>query len=156
MRSTRTGVLVTGALLAGVLVTPAAASATQHYFARHIQTTCVATPNPYTGEYLIAARTRWRMGTNPDVKNNLRSLKLQARLIATTSGSNWTRSWRTSELKNVSADGANDRTNWVTTDTMSSTQDWNVQIKLTWNRRGKPDWHHEVKWAFDESFCKTG
>ena len=126
-----------------------------HHWKKFVSMGCYAKPNPYTGGYLIAANPRWRMGTHAHKKNNLRSLKLSARLIPTTSGLNLPRNWHSTERKNVSADGANDLQLGVLTDYMSDSYDWNVEVKFQWHRRGKPDWKSTHVFTWNETFCAT-
>jgi hypothetical protein len=147
--------LVTLALAVAGLAGPGSAQAS-HHFHEFITLGCKSKPNPYTGDLLIAAHPVFRMGTKAHHKNNLRAMKVSARLIPTTPGLNWTRRWTTNQFSNVRPDAVNYKQIGVFTEYQSITQDWNVQVKLRWHRRGKPDWKYAVTWRFEEGLCGGG
>jgi hypothetical protein len=123
-------------------------------------TECVSEPNPHSDGYLIAAKPRWRIGTIPHKKNNLRSITLRTRLIPAGTGDdaafrNWTRNWHSFTTRNVSADGPNDKHMWLTSESQSNYYDWDVQIDIKWDRRHKRDWHFKTSYGFNEGFCAT-
>jgi hypothetical protein len=41
----------------------------------------------------------------------------------------------------------------VTTDTVSGLKDWKLQVKLTWDRYRRRDWHRTLSVAFNADAC---
>lgn len=137
-----------------MLVAPAQASAHHWYIAKG--TRCIARPT--TTGYLIAARTSFLLGVHPDKKNNMQNIELKARLVPTTAGLNYPRSWGV-DKKYVPLryeDRAIRSRFQVTTDWVSASYDWDLEVKMKWDRRGKLDWHEHLTVHFRESFCNTG
>jgi hypothetical protein len=122
-------------------------------FYKRLSTECLAKPNPLTGGHLVAAKFTYLMGTYAHPKNNLRSMKLSARLIPNSAGANWFRAWESTTDWLVKADGYNRRKLTVTTEYQNAAADWNLDIKLKWDRTGKPDWKEHFSGPFNEGFC---
>jgi hypothetical protein len=154
MRLTRNAAIGVAIACGTALAGPAAAQADQ-YRQELVKIGCRATPNEYTGGYLIKAHPVFTMITKPGKQNNLQAMKIKARLIPTTTGSNISRNWRENKRTDVSADGANRKQVGVWTEPQSDSFDWNLQVELTWDRRGKRDWHFKQVYRFDEGFCQS-
>jgi len=149
---TRTGaVALVVALIAGLGGAPSSAQAS-HHFKKLLKLDCVVVAQE--DDPLIRARVEFRMGTRAHRNNNLRALKISARLIPANAASLSTFRWRSSRRTDVRPDGYNRKRVGVSTYEQSRTaQNWNVQVKLRWRRRGKPDWTYKKTYRFDETTC---
>ena len=116
----------------------------------------MAKTNPYTGGTIVAAKVHYIMGTIPNKKNNLRKLSFEVRLVPSgAAGIHWNRTWRNYELDKVSADGANRKVMGSTTNYENAPAgSWDIQVKMTWHRRGKNDWEVNHQYNFNLLFCK--
>lgn len=150
MRKPLTLLLVTAAC---ALLAPAPANAGQELYKRW-KVECFAKESPYTGATLVAAKVGYIMITRPHPKNNLRKMSIEVRLVPTTPGFRWNRSWRKFEISTVSADGANRRLMRSTTNYERADAGWNVEVRMTWRRRGKNDWEHKLEFPLDQTFCR--
>lgn len=117
---------------------------------------CLAKTNPYTGGTIVAAKVHYIMGTIPNKKNNLRKLSFEVRLVPSgAAGIHWNRTWRKYELDKVSADGVNRKVMGSTTNYENAPAgSWDIQVRMTWHRRGKNDWEVNHQYNFNLLFCK--
>jgi hypothetical protein len=79
----------------------------------------------------------------------------QARLIPAQPGLNFHRSWEEVELDHPEPDAHGNYHATVTTPAVSSLLDWDLQVKLTWDRAGYRDWNVEHVLDFNEGSCRV-
>jgi hypothetical protein len=63
-------------------------------------------------------------------------MSVKARIVPTTPGLNFTRSWRTWNSPKLSKNRRHAFTPGLATDNVSPRADWRVQVKVTWHRKG--------------------
>ncbi len=132
----------------------AAQAQADHHFGSLLKLRCKSdAANAYTVDPLIRAHVVWVMGTSASITNNLRTLKISARLIRNGTNALPVLGWESNQRTDVLADGYNRKQVGVYTDNKSRTQDWNVQVKLRWHRRAKTDWTYNKTYSFDETKC---
>ena len=118
---------------------------------QHLKTECVVSEGSYGP--MVAARTTWQVWSERQSPDGYR---WQARLIPTHPGLNFFRTWDKVEVdvaEDVRATGASSYYATVTTPVMSSNLDWDLQVKLTWDRAGERDANVEYVLDFDERTC---
>jgi hypothetical protein len=88
------------------------------------------------------------------------NFRLKARLVPTTSGLNWSRSWKTHRFpvhSDLFQDHYYNSPMVVNTDTVDPEADWKVQVKQVWDRRAPwSDLVHEFFITFDTGHCRKG
>ena len=148
---TRTGaVALVVALIAGL--GGAASAEASHHFKKLLELDCLVVTQE--NDPLIRARVEFRMGTRAHPNNNLRALAISARLIPANAARLSTFRWRSNQRTDVRSDGYNRKRVGVSThDQSRAARNWNVQVKLRWRRRGKPDWTYKKTYRFDEATC---
>jgi hypothetical protein len=146
MRIRRGWLLCVAAAGFGIWMTAPAPGGT-NYGNQHLGTSCVINDTSY-GD-MIVAQTSWRMWSNhasPD------SYRWQARLIPAHPGLNFWRPWNKTEV-DVPTAGASSYDGTVLTPPMNAEMDWDLEIKLTWDRSGGRDWNVDHVFDFDERAC---
>jgi hypothetical protein len=99
--------------------------------------------------------TRVLMHTGSRLETKVRFLRLKARLVPTTAGSNWPRGWRTSVFEtNPSGDTTQLLT--VATDGVDPEKGWRLQVKVIFDRDLDRDWTSTLSTPFDTSSCALG
>jgi hypothetical protein len=99
---------------------------------------------------MIVAETTWQIWSNrvsPD------GYRWKARFIPTHPGLNFFRPWNQVEIPDVGTAGPSAFVATVSTPPVSAGQDWDLEIKLTWDREGERDWNVEKVLDFDERAC---
>jgi hypothetical protein len=145
--------LVIGVFAAAVWVTAPAPADTSNDGHQHLETECVVTETALGP--MVSARTTWQVWSNQGSPDGYR---WQARLIPTRPGLNFFRSWHEVEVDvddDVEATGASNYYATVTTPVMSPNLDWDLQVKLTWDRADQRDGNAEHVLDFDERACAT-
>lgn len=120
---------------------------------QHVGTHCVVTEASWGS--VVSARTHWRMWNTADADNRLDGYRWQARLIPARPGFNFHRPWEVIEAVDVDRSGVTDMHAVVSTPTLSSNLDWDLQVKLTWDRDDRRDWNVDEVLEFDESACSV-
>jgi hypothetical protein len=148
--SIRRGLTLTAAVFAiGAWVTTPAPGGTNYGY-QHLATSCVLTETSW-GQ-LVAARTSWRMWSHRSTSSD--GYRWQARLIPTRPGLNLHRAWKATEVDGLGSAGPRSYDAAVTTPAVSGNLDWDLQIKLTWDRADSRDSNVEHVLPFDESTCR--
>jgi hypothetical protein len=119
------------------------------YGDQQLGTRCVV--NQTSSGDMVAAQTTWRVWSGHGSPDGYR---WQARLIPNNPGLNFVRPWNEVET-HVVRDGsdASSYDGWVTTPPMSWGADWNLEVKLTWDRENQRDYNVEHVLDFDEGTC---
>lgn len=149
LKSVAGGVAV--ALVTLLLQAPPASA--NHHFSGYVGDSCLTQETAWGT--MMRARLRYRMGTWAHEKNNLTGLRLRARFIPTTPGLNFHRAWGEYVFNGVSEDGYNNWIITVLTPPERVDMDWNLQVKMSWFRKWKRDWHVEKLFGWRESFCES-
>ena len=92
-------------------------------------------------------------------KSGIERFQLKARLVPNGStGLNYSRSWKKNQSANFGDDEKdNSRKVGVRTDKYSADADWNVEVKIIFERSApKTDIVKHYTWTFDEGTCPTG
>lgn len=137
----------------GASVAASASEGAGSYGYRHLATDCVATQTAFGQQ--VSARTQWQMWNGHRGADGLDGYRWQARLIPARPGFNFHRVWEAVELDDVEEDASGNYHATVTTPPMSSNLDWDLQVKLTWDRAGRSDWNVERVLEFDEGNCSV-
>ncbi|MEQ8834739.1 MAG: hypothetical protein RIB67_09895 [Miltoncostaeaceae bacterium] len=151
------GALIAAAAAVGVLVPgapadPAVARAPDLIHAhRVLSVQCVPGPSN-----TVRARVRVRMVVVNDDGITGRDwathMEAKARLIPTTAGLNFTRSFRSVKTTRLLQNRRYSLVFQILTDNVSSQRDWNLQVRLTWVRPGPVrNLTRTLRLAFDES-----
>jgi hypothetical protein len=135
----------------GGWIAAATSSGAGTYGHQHLATACQLTETA-TGDY-VAAVTQWQMWNSRHVGNQLEGYRWQARLIPAKPGFNFHRPWEDVSLDEVEAAAPGNYQATVTTPAVSALLDWDLQVKLTWDRSGYRDWNVEHVLDSDESRC---
>ena len=152
----RRSVVLAVGFIAAMAMGSATAQAGSHWIdIPNTRVGCLVKESPYGTQ--IAARVTTRMGIRAKKGNAFKRFEFKARLIPTSAGLNFHRSW----AKNESATVRNPDKAWfykpqVITPYNSATRDWNLQIKAIWHRSLFRKWTFEKVYGFNESFCQTG
>jgi hypothetical protein len=146
-------VLILGVAVVGFVVwTTPAPGGTSNFGDQHLSTQCTITATDY-GD-MVSARTSWRMWSAHESPNG--GYRWQARLIPTHPGLNFLRPWGKVEVDDLGTDGPSSWDGTVVTPAMSANLDWDLQVKLTWDRSNRQDANVEHVFPFDERACVTG
>jgi hypothetical protein len=145
-------ILCVAVLAMGAWISTAASGASRYGY-QHLSTRCSLSQGPWGP--VVAAQTSWRMWTEPHGGRDLSSYRWQARLIPTTRGLDFARPWDSVEVENVDSGAGAVYDGTVMTPLASSDLDWDLQVKLTWDRPNRNDWNVEHVLDFDESSCST-
>jgi hypothetical protein len=129
------------------ITTPAPGETNDYYGYQQLGTRCVVTETSL-GE-LIVAETSWRVWSDRQSPDGYR---WQARLIPAQPGLNLGRPWSEVEVEDVGT-GASSYDGTVTTPPVSANLDWDLQLKLTWDRSNQPDTNVEHVLEFNERSC---
>jgi hypothetical protein len=140
-------ILCAGVFGFGIWITTPAPGAS-YYGHEHLGTRCIVTETSF-GE-MVMAQTSWRMWSD---HNSPDGYRWRARLIPHRPGLNFFRPWNQVEVPDVGGEGASSYDAVVTTPPMSSDMDWDLEVKLTWDRSNERDWNVEHVLDFDESTC---
>lgn len=143
-------ILCAAMLAAGAWFAPPAPGDSDGYGHQHLDTRCVVSETSWGR--MVAAETSWMMWSDQESPDRYR---WRARLIADSPGLNFHRLWSEVEADaaNVSATGASSYYATVRTPFMSSNLDWDLEVKLTWDRENQRDGNQEYVLDFDEASC---
>jgi hypothetical protein len=151
---------VTVVILAGAKQAQSASDSEWGYSWGETRAKCIKVT---AGEYeLVFAHVTARMS----VRNRghgahwVTNFRLKARLIPTTSGLNYTRSWKTNRFpvySDLLQDYDYSRAMAVNTDTVNPEAEWVVQVKQVWDRKAPwSDIVRQFSLPFDTSHCRQG
>ena len=109
---------------------------------------------------MMQVRVKHGVGTEAHKRNNLRSIRVQARLVPIqTAGFSWNSAWGITQKTNVkipaNGDGATNYFLWSNTP-QQIFGDYNLEVKARWDRKLTEDWYHQKLYTFDEGFCQGG
>jgi hypothetical protein len=150
----RRGWILSAAVLGfGAWVTTPAPAGTNDTGYAHLATSCVM--NETSWGQMVVAQTTWRIWSDRESPDGYR---WRARLIPHRPGLNFYRPWNEveAEVENVGSTGASSYDGTVRTPPMGSDLDWDLQVKLTWDRGGERDLYVERTLDFDERACLPG
>ena len=127
--------LLAGAVAVMAVGAPDAVAKAKWYGSGPVRATCHVNP---AGLIYAHVYTRMWVNNTGHFSHWVTNFRLKARLIPTTSGLNYSRSWRTDRAPNSGNLLQNHRYNGplaVNTDVMSPNADWQVDVKLIWDRK---------------------
>jgi hypothetical protein len=133
------------ALGVGIWMTAPAPGAS-NYGHQQLGTRCIVTETSW-GE-MVRAETSWRMWSD---YNSPDAYRWRARLIPHHPGLNFFRAWNQVEAPGGASASSYDAV--VSTPPMSASSDWDLEVKLTWDRSGQRDYNVEHVLNFDEETC---
>ena len=149
MRIRRGWLLCAAVVGYGIWMTAPAPGGT-NYASEELGTSCVVNETSYGP--MVVATTSWRMSSaykSPD------GYRWQARLIPTHPGLNLARPWNKVEQTEVGSVGASSFDGTVETPPVNAEMDWDLEVKLTWDRAHARDWNVDRVLDFDERACAT-
>jgi hypothetical protein len=147
MNIRRAVILVAGLIAFGVWTTPAPGGAS-NYGNQQLATQCVIQPT--SGGSMITARTSWRIWSSHESPEDYR---WKARLIPADPGLIVLRRWTEVETSGVGTVVPTSYDATLETPPASSSEDWDLEVKLTWDRPDRQDWNVEHVLEFDERAC---
>jgi hypothetical protein len=146
----RRGLLLCVAVVGyGIWMTAPAPGGT-NYASTQLATSCVVNDTSYGP--MIVAHTSWNMSSayrSPD------GYRWQARLIPTHPGLNFARPWNKVEVDDVGSPTSSSYNATVDTPPVNAEMDWDLEVKLTWDRTHARDWNVDDVLDFDERACAT-
>lgn len=150
-------ILLLACALGSAAFTPKADAAFTSWGFKNLKVEC-ATWNTSGGWTQIAAKVSVHQYTVPRPGNALRRMELKARMVPTTSGSNWLRGWAKIKTKTMHYSdnkywGWNP---WVRTGGVNPNADWNVEVEMVWNRSRFRKFKYKRIYGFNEAFCQGG
>jgi hypothetical protein len=153
MRIRRGWILCLAVTLSAVWVATPAPGETKWDGHRHVATGCVVKDTSWGS--MVTAQTTWMIWSqhaSPD------AYRWRARLIPEHPGLNFLRSWNEQqvEVTDVQPTGASSYYATVSTPPMSASLDWDLQVKLTWDRANERDHNVEYVLDFNEANCAAG
>jgi hypothetical protein len=128
--------VVSTAVLAGVAA--AAPAAGDHWY-RSKGSSCIAR----AGQSGAWARASVLMHADDFPSTKVQAFKLSARLVPTTAGLDVTRPWKTFTQR-LTLTGTHDLVMTVYAPVPDTLKDWNLQIRVTWDRMSRLDWHNQL------------
>ena len=149
MRIRRGWLLCAAVIGYGIWMTAPAPGGT-NYGSQQIATSCVVNDTSYGP--MVVATTSWRMWSaykSPD------GYRWQVRLVPTHPGLNFARPWNKVEVNDVTSAGASSYDGTVATPPVNAEMDWDLEVKLTWDRAHARDWNVDRTLDFDERACAT-
>ena len=115
-----------------------------YYNYRARGTTCGVATTSGAGANTIYARTNWEMWAAKG--QHVFQMRFRARLVPTTAGLNFTRSWSPWATAIIPARYQGNRyylRSWVTTPHVSAFSEWKLQVQLKWDRTNDRDWNRK-------------
>ena len=143
-----------GLAVAVCLVVAPGATASHHSYGI-LKTVC---SSPSDG--MMQVRVKHHLRVQAHKRNNLRSIRVQARLLPADPGAgfSWSYAWGTTVTsKKVPANG-DGAVNWfLWSNTPPQLFDnYNLEVKATWDRKLTNDWDIYYTYPFNEGFCQGG
>lgn len=101
-----------------------------------LRTTCVPAPS---NTVRAQVTVRMKVVNYDGLGDWAQYMKVKARLIPTSAGLNYTRPWKEVKTPYLTQNKTHTYTMRVLTDNVSAASDWQVQLKLTWDRPAMRD-----------------